>query len=93
MRYSGRNEANWYPEGEQKTTKERVAARNARYDYLYSEGEVNARVTAQIELGLKVSSVAIAWNNHYNTKAVLNALYNIHLLKKNLIGEQLTFPT
>lgn len=93
VRYSGRNEANWYPEGEQKTTKERIAARNARYDYLYSEREVNARVAAQLELGLKVSSVAIAWNNHYNTKAVLNALYNVNLLKKNLIGEQLTFPT
>ena len=89
IRYSGRNEANWYPKGEQKTTRERVAARNARYDYLYSKEEVNARVTAQLELGLKVSSVALAWNNHYNAKAVLNALYNINLLKKQMAGEQL----
>jgi uncharacterized protein YecE (DUF72 family) len=84
VRYSGRNELNWYPEGEQKTSKERTAARNARYDYLYSEDEVRKRATAQLELGLKTSSVAIAWNNHYNTQAVQNALFNIDLLQKQL---------
>ena len=84
VRYSGRNEQNWYPEGEQKTSKERTAARNARYDYMYSDEEVQKRTIAQLELGLKASSVAIAWNNHYNTQAVQNALYNIELLQKQL---------
>ncbi len=81
-RYSGRTLASWYPNHEQKTSRERTVARNARYDYLYSEDEVRERTAAQLELGLKVSSVAIAWNNHYNTKAVQNALFNIRLLQK-----------
>lgn len=84
VRYSGRNEKNWYPEGEQKTAKERTAARNARYDYLYSDDQVRERVAAQFALGLKVSSVAIAWNNHYNTQAVQNALQNIRLIDRQL---------
>jgi len=84
VRYSGRNQKTWVPEGEQKTSKERIAARNARYDYLYSEEEVRRRTMAQFELGLKVSSVAIAWNNHYNTQAVQNALFNINLLQQQL---------
>lgn len=84
VRYSGRNEQNWYPEGEQKTSKDRIAARNARYDYMYSEEEVRQRTAAQLQLGLKVSAVAIAWNNHYNTQAVQNALFNIRLLQKQL---------
>ena len=82
VRYSGRNEDTWYPEGKRKTSKERIAARNARYDYLYSEDEVRQRTAGQLELGLKVSSVAVAWNNHYNTQAVQNALYNIRTLQK-----------
>ncbi len=84
VRYSGRNVDTWVPEGEQKTSKERIEARNARYDYLYSEDEVRLRATAQLEVGLKTSSVAIAWNNHYKTSAVQNALYNINLLQKQL---------
>ena len=84
VRYSGRNEQNWYPEGEQKTSQERTAARNTRYDYLYSDEQVRERAMAQLELGLKVSSVAIAWNNHYNTQAVQNALYNIGVLQQQL---------
>jgi uncharacterized protein YecE (DUF72 family) len=84
VRYSGRNVETWVPGGEQKTSKERTEARNARYDYLYSEDEVRRRATAQLEIGLKTSSVAIAWNNHYNTSAVQNALYNINLLQEQL---------
>ncbi len=84
VRYSGRNVRTWYPEGEQKTSQERIAARNARYDYMYDEDEVRHRTAAQLELGLKTSSVAIAWNNHYKTQAVQNALFNIQLLQEQI---------
>lgn len=87
VRYSGRNLDHWYPQQEQKTSRERTAARNARYDYLYSEEEVGKRVVGQLELGLKVSSVAIAWNNHYNISAVHNAIVNVNLLKEKLANQ------
>ena len=84
VRYSGRNLQNWYPEGRQTTSKERIAARNARYDYLYSEDEIEERVEEQLVLSTKVSSVAVAYNNHYRTQAVINAIQNIRLLKTRL---------
>ena len=43
VRYSGRNIQNWVPKGKQKTSKARIEARNARYDYLYSEPEMEER--------------------------------------------------
>lgn len=90
VRYNGRNLRSWHPQQEQKMSKDRIAARNARYDYLYSDEEVADRVVGQLELGLKVSSVAIAWNNHYNTSAVQNAILNVNLLKEKLAGKATT---
>ena len=90
VRYSGRNLDHWYPRQEQKTSRQRTEARNARYDYLYSKEEVEERGTGQLELGLKVSSVAIAWNNHYNISAVHNAISNVHQLKMKLTPSKQT---
>jgi uncharacterized protein YecE (DUF72 family) len=84
VRYSGRNLDNWYPEGSRGTAAERLAARNARYDYLYSDQEMAQRVEGQIILSTKTSSVAVAYNNHYETKAVKNAIQNMRLLEKRL---------
>lgn len=84
VRYSGRNLKHWYPEGRQRTSKERLAARNARYDYLYSEEEMRERMVGQLQLSRKVSSVAVAFNNHYNTQAVQNAVQNIRMLQVRL---------
>jgi uncharacterized protein YecE (DUF72 family) len=80
VRYSGRNLNNWYPGGSQKTRKEQIASRNARYDYLYSEDEVGERVLGQIGLRQKTSSVAVAYNNHYNAQAVMNGIMNLKIL-------------
>jgi len=80
VRYSGRNLENWYPKGKQTTSQERLAARNARYDYLYTEDEVRERTDDQIALRQKVDCVAVAYNNHYNTQAVMNAVQNMKLL-------------
>ncbi len=80
MRYSGRNLNNWYPRGKQTTNKERIAARNARYDYAYTEEEIQERTAAQIALRQKADCVAVAYNNHYNAQAVMNAIQNMKLL-------------
>ena len=82
IRYSGRNLQNWVPKGKQTTSKARIEARNARYDYLYSESEMEARVEGQIELSQKASSVAVVYNNHYQIQAVLNAIQNMRRLNQ-----------
>jgi uncharacterized protein YecE (DUF72 family) len=91
VRYSGRNVKTWYPEkptGRRPTAQERLATRNARYDYLYSEEEMRTRVEGQLRLSRKVGAVAVAFNNHYNTQAVQNAIRNIGMLQVKLEGEE-----
>jgi uncharacterized protein YecE (DUF72 family) len=86
MRLSGRNLAAWYPEGKPATPKEKLAARNARYNYDYSEDEIKKRVALQLNLHQKVTKVAVAYNNHYQARAVANALTNLRILQKELSG-------
>jgi uncharacterized protein YecE (DUF72 family) len=81
IRYSGRNLSGWYPLKKPETSSERTESRNARYNYLYSDQEVRDRVNGQITLAKKTGMVAIAFNNHFQIKAIMNALYNIQLLK------------
>jgi len=64
--------------------KEKLAARNARYNYEYSDEELKERLEGQIVLLNKTGSVAIAFNNHYQAKAVMNATKNIKMLKLKL---------
>ena len=88
VRYSGRNLRNWYPpRGAKRTARERLASRNARYDYFYSEEDVRRHTADQRALASKTSSVAIAYNNHYQTQAVQNALENIRMLSEKLRRE------
>lgn len=84
VRYSGRNIKNWYAKGKQATWRERIAARNARYDYLYSEAEVEKRVGGQLLLEMKTGQVAVAYNNHYRASAVVNAIQNLRMLREKL---------
>ncbi len=84
VRYSGCNLRNWYPQERQTTYRDRIAARNSRYDYLYSEEELMARVKGQRILSEKVGVVAVAFNNHYSAQAVINAIRNIRLLRECL---------
>jgi uncharacterized protein YecE (DUF72 family) len=82
IRYSGRNLANWYSKTIPQTAKEKIASRNARYDYLYSDEELAERVQGQLALSKKTSSVAVAFNNHFNAQAVKNAMSNLAMLKE-----------
>jgi uncharacterized protein YecE (DUF72 family) len=84
LRYNGRNLADWYPQARPVTPRERTAARNARYDYLYSPAEMAELVKGQLALREKTSSVAIAFNNHYKIKAIVNAIMNARLIKDKI---------
>jgi uncharacterized protein YecE (DUF72 family) len=84
VRYSGRNLGSWYPKKKAETTKEKTAARNARYDYLYSEKEVQDRAEGQMKLMEKTDSLAIAYNNHFQAQAIMNAFRNLEILKERL---------
>lgn len=67
VRVHGRNYQDWFRKG---------AGRDARYDYLYSRGELErwaerARDVARDE---DVDTVDVVFNNHYKAQAVVNAL-------------------
>ena len=85
IRYSGLNRAKWYPDKKPASAREKIAARNARYDYDYSGEEILARAEGQMALHNKTTSVAIAFNNHFQGKAIRNAITNIKLLKQKLL--------
>jgi uncharacterized protein YecE (DUF72 family) len=82
LRYSGRNLANWYPQGagSPKTAAGRLATRNARYDYEYSGEELKTLADGQLKLMRKTGQMAIAYNNHYQAKAIRNAIENMRIL-------------
>jgi uncharacterized protein YecE (DUF72 family) len=84
VRYSGLNAENWYPTQKPASPKERLAQRNARYDYEYSGEELMQRVKGQLVLRTKTSLLAVAFNNHFQAKAVRNAMKNITILAENL---------
>jgi uncharacterized protein YecE (DUF72 family) len=81
IRYSGRNLEHWYPRAAAAAAKNRTATRNARYDYEYSDAELDAIVSGQLALMKKTGSMAIAYNNHYRAQAIKNAIENIRKLK------------
>lgn len=84
IRYSGRNPAAWYPETKPGSAREKLAARNARYNYEYSDEELQSRVEGQCTLLKKTTGVTIAFNNHFQGKAIKNSIKNLRLLKDTL---------
>lgn len=84
VRYSGRNIASWYPKKKAITAKEQIENRNARYDYNYNGREIRERAEGQLKMLEKTDSVAIAYNNHFQAQAVLNAFSNLEVLREKL---------
>jgi uncharacterized protein YecE (DUF72 family) len=84
IRYSGRNMTAWYPKSKAATAKERLAQRNSRYDYRYSDDEIREHVASQLKLGQKTNITAVAYNNHYKGSAVINASTTIKMLREKL---------
>jgi len=65
VRFHGRNRADWFRSG---------AARNDRYNYLYSEQELEPWIEKIKGMKQRVNDLFIITNNHYRGQAVVNAL-------------------
>jgi uncharacterized protein YecE (DUF72 family) len=82
VRYCGLNLAGWLASGPEGANPR--PARSARYDYLYSQAELEARVRGQLRLLEKTGAVAAVFSNHAGGKAAINAVQAIHLLGKRM---------
>jgi uncharacterized protein YecE (DUF72 family) len=78
-RLHGRNYTNWF---------KKDAGRDARYDYLYSDDELDEWVKRIKELGNQSKKIFIVTNNHYRGQALANALQ----IKNKITGEKLDIP-
>ncbi len=65
VRLHGRNRAAWFA---------RDAGRDARYDYLYSPDELQEWTTRIVSLAASTRETYVITNNHFEGKAVANAL-------------------
>jgi uncharacterized protein YecE (DUF72 family) len=65
LRLHGRNEKNWFTKG---------VGRNARYDYLYSQQEVEQLINKVREMSGAYDEVYVVTNNHFAGQAIVNAL-------------------
>lgn len=79
VRLHGRNYKNWFKED---------AGRDARYDYLYSNDELDEWVQKIKELGQKSDKIYVITNNHYRGQALANALQ----IKNKITGKKLDIP-
>ena len=79
FRFHGRNAAAWF---------DRKAGRDERYNYLYSDAELNPWVDRIRKVIGEVEVVHVVTNNHYRGQAVANALQ----LMKKLTGKSLAVP-
>ena len=69
IRFHGRNSKNWYGTDSR-----------ARYDYLYSEGELKEWLPRIKELAEKSEKLFVFFNNHAKAQAITNAKMLINLL-------------
>ncbi len=74
FRCHGRNYKDWFRE---------EAGRDARYNYLYTEKEVDHQSSLVQDLEQQTEDVYAVYNNHFRGQAVVNALQ----LKRKLVGE------
>lgn len=79
LRFHGRNYENWFKED---------ADRNSRYDYLYSEEELDQWIPRIREMGDKAENVYVVGNNHFRGQAPANILQ----LKSKTIQEPVEVP-
>jgi uncharacterized protein YecE (DUF72 family) len=74
VRLHGRNYKNWFNE---------KTGRDERYNYLYSNDELEDWIERIKELGKKSKKVVVITNNHYRGQALANALQI-----KNMVTDQ-----
>ncbi len=80
VRLHGRNYRDWFRED---------AGRDARYDYLYSEEELDPWVEKISEVSRAASSTYVITNNHFRGQAVVNALQ----IRSRIEGRKVAAPT
>jgi uncharacterized protein YecE (DUF72 family) len=79
VRLHGRNYKNWFNE---------KAGRDDRYDYLYTQDELQEWIERIKKLGKKSKKVFVITNNHYRGQALANALQ----IKNKITQEKLDPP-
>jgi uncharacterized protein YecE (DUF72 family) len=79
VRLHGRNYKDWFREG---------VGRDQRYNYLYTNDELDEWVQKIKELGKNSDRVYVITNNHYRGQALANALQ----IKNMVSGEKLDIP-
>lgn len=79
VRFHGRNYQNWFS---------KEGNRDTRYDYLYSEEELDEWIPRIRQMGEKAESVYVVGNNHFRGQAPANILQ----LKSKTVGEPLQIP-
>jgi uncharacterized protein YecE (DUF72 family) len=77
LRLHGRNYENWFNE---------KAGRNARYDYLYSESELEKIVENIREIENQAKATFVIFNNHFRGQAVINSFQVIAKLTQKKIS-------
>ena len=76
LRLHGRNRDTWFARG---------AGRDARYDYLYSERELEGVVDRALRIAGGHDQTFVITNNHFEGKAVVNALEVLAGLRGGLV--------
>jgi uncharacterized protein YecE (DUF72 family) len=78
VRLHGRRYDTWFDE-------EETTPRSERYNYLYSEEELRPWAARTAEIAKEARDVFVITNNHYQAKAVVNALQLISMLTKSKV--------
>jgi uncharacterized protein YecE (DUF72 family) len=89
VRLHGRNAGAWFraqPSGIDTSRAESLRARDARYDYLYSEEELREWVARLNKLATQARQVYVFTNNHYRGQAPANALEIKALLEGHAVA-------
>ncbi|MCK5457180.1 MAG: DUF72 domain-containing protein [Melioribacteraceae bacterium] len=81
IRFHGRNEEAWRRSLNNFGKKQTYEQQSARYEYLYSPGELTEIDQKLKEIYDKVKKVFVVMNNHPHGDAVANAFELLHLLK------------
>ena len=84
LRFHGRNESAWLASIKNINSKQSYDEQNARYDYLYSPGEIVEISLNVKEIFDKVKKIFVIMNNHPHGNATANAFELMHLLKNRM---------
>jgi uncharacterized protein YecE (DUF72 family) len=79
LRLHGRNREAWFGKD---------AGRDDRYNYLYSDKELDQIIERAEEMRRVAQLVVLIWNNHFRGKAAVNAFQTIH----RILGKKVTVP-